>query len=143
MTVVAYVSADMVRVAMVDALRAHADVTALVGQRTYNGKPPEDPNGDGSVQVFPFLRLGSSTETGLRRLERHGTRGVEMIAGFSQYDDNMELLAMYRAVHACLHLRRLTLSDGRVAIGTLELVGTTGDPDGGSEVVMRYAPRVS
>jgi hypothetical protein len=137
-----FVSADLVRIAVVARLRSFAAVTALVGQRVYNGKPPEDPNGDGSPLAFPYLQLGSSGETPLRRMGRHGTRGTEMIAGFSLHDDNMEGLAMFRAVHAALNLHPLALGDGREVRGEVELVGTTGDPDGGSEVVIRYTPRV-
>lgn len=112
-----------VHAAAVALWKADAAVTALVGQRIYDGLAP-------TGTPFPYLRIGNPTEA-----ESPGVFGVDgftdtlTVDAFSQYQGNAELYAVITALHGALAAPLLI--DGFLAARLRPEFATTLVEDGG------------
>jgi len=99
---------------VIDALKADASVSAIVGARVYD-EPPQD-------DVFPYIRIGSIDED---TFDTSCTSGAELVFGvqvFSRPDaGRVEISRLTTAIRAVLHqneaaitLRESMLSELRV-----------------------------
>jgi hypothetical protein len=109
-------------------------VNDLVGGRIFSGVAPES-------APLPYIRYGSSASNPRNAFDATRHRHEEVMNIFSGRSDKLEVLEIFEAVYDALHRVPLELEDGSVVHGTVALVGTYADPDGGMNAVLHYNPR--
>lgn len=124
--------ADLLHVAVDDALWNHSELRALVGDRIFSEMAPEK-------TPLPYIRYGSTTELGIQRFGSSGSRGEKVIDVFGTH--KMQVLEVYRHIHAALDGVRFVVG-GTSCVGRVNLVGTVPDEVTGAHAVVQYLPRV-
>jgi len=114
--------------AVIDALKASAGVTAIVGQRVYDAEPRG--NGGAISASFPLVSLGSSDEL-TEMADCIDLLEVSFdIDCWSRKPGFPEVRQLSHAVRAALHDANLNLPTNAIAILAHEQTRTFRDPDG-------------
>lgn len=133
------------RVKIVDALRANAQITTILGgaNRIYAGKAPPQSSGRYIIHSQP----GSTAQS---LFQKKGARFVLVLdlwdiptpsTGYEPSSDR-ELSQLYGQIAISLDGVRLPLSGTRHLTGEVDLITIVPDPDGGFHGSARYAARV-
>lgn len=101
------------KIALVEALKADAAVSAIVGAKVYD-EVPRDQRGDPSDTAAPFIYLGP---LGWRRLELGLGPGYDValrLYAVSTYFGREQVWALHEAMRAALDLKALALAGGHL-----------------------------
>lgn len=120
------------QVLLQETMTADAALSALIG--------PQGVHSLVGTGTLPYIVLGSSGGGENVRFARVGLRGIEMVTGYSRYQDKLEALTMWEHVYRLFHRQKFTTAGG-VVIHTRATLLTI-DQDPGEGAVARFIGQV-